>query len=232
MNAGHESRFQNEWWSCPMWLQRSWFAGFLVFVALLRSSNPVWAQGDEQPVCQLPELRLELLQRMEADQKIRKEVNRRLANGENLVAVSTKLGNRMARVDRKNWTWLSRQVRKHGWLGKSLVGEDGARAAWLLVQHADANPKFQRTCLDKMNQLADGEVGAADVAYLTDRVLLAEGKKQRYGTQMRGILRAGKQGLEPLPCESPEQLDALRAEVGLPPMSEYMSHFQNTSAAN
>lgn len=214
-----------------MWLKKNWLVEFVVIVGLLLSSNLMWAQDVEQPVCQLPELRQELLQRMEADQKIRKEVNRRLADGENLVAVSAKLGNKMARVDRKNWTWLSRQVRQHGWLGKSLVGEDGARAAWLLVQHADANPKFQRDCLDKMSQLADGEVGAADVAYLTDRVLLAEGKKQRYGTQMRGIVRDGQQEVEPLPCEAPERLDALRAEVGLPPMSEYMSHFEKTSAA-
>src|SRR5439155_1758694 len=69
----------------------------------------------------------------------------------------------------------------------SLAGEDGAEAAWLLAQHADRDPAFQRRCLDLLAEAAArGEASWMHVAYLTDRVLLAEGKPQEYGTQATG----------------------------------------------
>jgi hypothetical protein len=37
-----------------------------------------------------------------------------------------------------------------------LVGEDGAHAAWLLAQHADRDPAFQRRCLDLLTQAVAG----------------------------------------------------------------------------
>src|SRR5262249_30379594 len=97
--------------------------------------------------------------------------------------------------------------------------KDGANAAWLLVQHADADPKFQRQCLDLMTPLLrDKEVSPQDYAYLTDRVLLAEGEKQQYGTQ---LVVAGDK-FEPRPIQDAENIEKLRAEVGLPPLAEYL----------
>lgn len=34
-----------------------------------------------------------------------------------------------------------------GWPGQRLVGEDGAKAAWFIAQHAIGLPTFQRNCL-------------------------------------------------------------------------------------
>ena len=60
-------------------------------------------------------------------------------------------------------------------------------AAWLLVQDADRDPAFQRSCLGLITEAArHGEATPAELAYLTDRVLLAEGQPQEYGTQMAG----------------------------------------------
>jgi hypothetical protein len=65
------------------------------------------------------------------------------------------------------------------------VGADGASAAWLLMQHAAADRAFLRECLDLMvAALESGEVSPSEVAYLTDRVLLAERQPQVYGTQV------------------------------------------------
>ena len=45
-------------------------------------------------------------------------------------------------------------------------------------------PAFQRQCLDLMTTAAgQGKASHTDLAYLTDRVLLAEGEPQEYGTQ-------------------------------------------------
>ena len=88
----------------------------------------------------------------------------------------------MHTLDTDNSQWLKKIVGQHGWPGRTLVGSTGAHAAWLLIQHADQH--LQKTCLDLMVQAPAGEVEPADIAYLTDRVRLAEGKPQRYGTQV------------------------------------------------
>jgi hypothetical protein len=54
----------------------------------------------------------------------------------------------VATVDADNLAWLKEVVAEVGWPGQSMVGEDGAHAAWLLAQHADQDPAFQRRCLE------------------------------------------------------------------------------------
>jgi hypothetical protein len=117
-----------------------------------------------------------------------------------------------------NTKWLKGVVERHGWPTNRLVGADGARAAWLLVQHADADPEFQRRCLELMAKLPKNEVSQSNLAYLTDRVLLAEGKKQLFGTQFTAV--DGK--WKPRPLEDEANVDKRRAEAGLPPLAEYI----------
>jgi Family of unknown function (DUF6624) len=120
-----------------------------------------------------PDLWAELLRRAARDQDARKRA------GHDWAAVMA--------VDADNLPWLKRVIAGTGWPGRSLVGEDGAHAAWLLVQHADRDPAFQRSCLGLITEAArHGEATPAELAYLTDRVLLAEGQPQEYGTQMAG----------------------------------------------
>jgi hypothetical protein len=115
-------------------------------------------------------------------------------------------------VDADNLAWLKQVVAEVGWPGRSVVGEDGAHAAWLLAQHADSDPTFQRTCLDLVTQAAAcGEASPVELAYLTDRVLLAEGKSQEYGTQFTG--REGR--WVPRRLRDPENVDERRAAMGL-----------------
>ena len=54
----------------------------------------------------------------------------------------------------------------------------------MVLVAADAEPEFQRRCLALLTEaVADGEADPGNLAYLTDRVLCAEGEPQRYGTQ-------------------------------------------------
>jgi hypothetical protein len=156
-------------------------------------------------------LRKELLRMVEVDQAARKEVIK-AAPGESPAF------HKMLDIDRKNTARLKEIVDKHGWPGKSLVGADGAHAAWLLVQHADLDRDFQKRCLKLLERAVKvGEATGTDLAYLTDRVLVAEKKKQLYGTQFRQV----EGNMEPYPIEDEANVDRRRKEVGLSSLAEY-----------
>jgi hypothetical protein len=172
------------------------------------------------PTVQNGELRKELLRRRDEDQAARNAFIAALQEHKKTgkpMSPNAPEFQRVQKADRENTTWLKEVVAKHGWPGKTLVGRDGAFIAWLLVQHADHDPKFQRHCLDLMKAMPPGEIEPRNVAYLTDRVLLAEGKKQVYGTQFHE--QDGKQ--VPRPLEDPDRVDERRKEVGLGPIAEY-----------
>lgn len=155
-----------------------------------------------------PDLRAELLRRAARDQDARLTAERDWG----LVEA----------VDADNLPWLKELIAGTGWPGRSLVGEDGAHAAWLLAQHADRDPAFQRACLTLMTEAAGrGEASRAELAYLTDRVLLAEGQPQEYGTQMAG--RDGR--WQPRKLRNPGTVDQRRAAVGLGPIAGYIARF-------
>jgi hypothetical protein len=177
-----------------------------------------------------PDLRAELLRRVKTDQDARMALIEFMKrHGSDPAKLSadrkaehTKLSEAVAAADKENTARLGKVIDQSGWPTVTQVGKDGAHAAWLLVQHADANPKFQRTCLDLMTKLPKEEVSQTDVAYLTDRVLLAEGKKQLYGTQFTSA--GGK--WEPRPLEEPEKVDERRKAVGLSPLAEYVKQLE------
>jgi hypothetical protein len=55
--------------------------------------------------------------------------------------------------------------------------------------------------------------------------MVNEGRKQVYGAQIVGV----KDGAQiPWPCEESEEMDELRAEVGIEPFDEYVSKFAMT----
>jgi hypothetical protein len=120
-------------------------------------------------------------------------------------------------VDDDNAAWLKKVLDTVGWPGRSLVGEEGSHAAWLLAQHADRRPGLQRRCLELLEvAAAAGEASAADLAYLTDRVLLASGESQIYGTQFTG--QEGRY----VACRlrDPATVDDRRASAGLGTLQE------------
>lgn len=112
---------------------------------------------------------------------------------------------------------------EYGWPTAELVGEEAARAAWLIAQHADRQLEIQRRALQLMEQaVSAGSAGPRELAFLRDRALVNEGRKQVYGTQIAGVTDGSP---VPWPCEEPERMDELRAEVGIEPFDEYVAKF-------
>lgn len=152
-------------------------------------------------------LRQELLRMADADQRIRTAALR-ATNFHGILEVDARHLQRMKQI-----------VRQHGWPGRSLVGEDGAHAAWLLVQHATQDPDFMNRCRGLMERAVKrGEASAKDYAFLVDRVRLQRGKAQLYGTQFIQDSR-GRLILQPL--KDPEDVDERRWKMGLEPLAEY-----------
>lgn len=74
---------------------------------------------------------------------------------------------------------------EYGWPTAERVGEEAARAAWLIAQHADRQLNVQRRALQLMRQaVAAGSASPRELAFLHDRTLVNEGRKQVYGTQI------------------------------------------------
>lgn len=117
---------------------------------------------------------------------------------------------------------LQKILSDYGYPGFDMVGKQGSRDFWLLVQHLDKWPVFQQKVLDAMEkQVLKKNASSGDYAYLTDRVRLNTNRNQWYGTQVsyntdscQAIFR---------PTENPESLNKRRKNVGLDSIEEYLN---------
>jgi uncharacterized protein DUF6624 len=135
----------------------------------------------------------------------------------------------MAIVHRRNGDRLGEMVDAHGWPGRSLVGDDGADAAWLVLHHAIGDPELQRRCLPLLElAAAGGDVPAWHAATLLDSIRFHEGRPQVYGS----VFDWDERG-EMAPCriEHAEGVDERRAAVGLPPLAEQRASVREAAAA-
>lgn len=112
---------------------------------------------------------------------------------------------------------------KYGWLGADVIGRQGNSTLFLVIQHSDQTT--QEKYLPMMREaVKSGKAQGGDLALLEDRVALRQGKKQIYGSQIGRTPETQKYFI--LPLEDPENVDKRRAEVGLQPLADYVSHWQ------
>jgi hypothetical protein len=186
----------------------------MTLLVLLLFAVPVGEAPKSSSEVKEPKIREEILARAKKEQDLRFKLIKE--GGFKPTPEEVKALNE---IDTANRTWLKEIIEKHGWPGKTLVGVDGAHMAWLMIQHADADLPLQKKCLGLLQAaVKQGEATGMDLAYLTDRVLAAEGKKQRYGTQLEQ--KEGKLVLKPVEDEA--NLDARRKELGMQPLAEYL----------
>jgi len=106
---------------------------------------------------------------------------------------------------------------KYGWPSTSEVTEYAAAGAALIINHTtyELRSKYFPMLEESFKK---GEAQPLRYAKMRDRILIEEGKKQLYGTQIKfeNLLR------EPYPIKDPEYVDKRRAEIGLGPLSLYL----------
>lgn len=169
-------------------------------------------------------LQTELLAIREADQSVRVKYNELAQkhgwNAPELVPAAEA----MAKVDAANLPKITALLDERGWIGPELVGAEASGAIFLVIQHADL--PVQKKYLPMMRAaVADGKLRPASLALLEDRIATREGRPQLYGSQLRGD--AGGR-MRVMPIADPEHVDERRAALGLPPMAEYVKHWNLT----
>jgi len=114
-----------------------------------------------------------------------------------------------------------------GWLGVDVLGHKANQALFLVLQHADAQPKLQEAYLPMMREAVEQDhARASELAMFEDRVAVNNGRLQIYGSQIGW--RDGKGFVKPLVDE--EHVNERRAAVGLEPLERYTERFGFTWA--
>jgi hypothetical protein len=135
----------------------------------------------------------------------------------------------MEAVHNANADLLAQVFDVMGWPGRHRLDDDGAAAAFIILQHAIARPEIQRRGLSLMlDAIPQGHANAMDAAYLADRIAIYEGGEQTFGTQFDWDANGQ---LSPAPTRDLATLEERRASVGLPPMSDTITEMRARSAA-
>ena len=166
---------------------------------------------DEAATLTDPALRRELHRRVDADQAARKVM---LASVHDAAR-----GSKVAALDSDNLRWLQTLIARQGLPTAHQVGISGMHWTWILAQHADLEPRFQRTLLLAFEKrFAAGELPAEDLARLTDRVLVNSGRPQQYGTQFDWYTKEFKL----LSRDALIKIEANRTRLALMPLNDYV----------
>jgi hypothetical protein len=113
---------------------------------------------------------------------------------------------------------------KYGFLGFDKVGKEGSNHFWLLVQHCDKYPKFQKKVLKAMNkEVIKGNADPNNYAYLYDRVKVNAGEKQMFGTQVTYETETTGRAIPKIGLVDSANVDKLRKEYTLEPLKDYLN---------
>lgn len=181
--------------------------------ALVALAARRWSQRDSA-------LRVELLSLGERDQQNRRSIDSIVRSAGRGSPKAQAAERKLAEADAPLQTRLRAIVNRYGWPGRRLVGDDAAHAAWLLLQHSDTT--YQRLMLPLIRERARrNDVRAADAALLEDKVRVAEGRPQRFGSALRYTSTPGAPATL-YPIEAEQCVDVRRAKVLLPPLADYL----------
>lgn len=117
---------------------------------------------------------------------------------------------------------LKQIFKQYGFVGFDLAGKEGSQNFWLMIQHSDHNPDFQKEVLEKMKIEVDkGNAKPSNYGLLVDRVMLNIGKQQVYGTQVDYNMETGQ--AFPRNLKDSSEVNKKRKSIGLEPIEEYLN---------
>ena len=108
-----------------------------------------------------------------------------------------------------------------GWPGPDTLGEHGSRTLFLVIQHSDQ--QTQEQYLPIMRAAAEkGNASKSALALLEDRIALAQGKRQLYGSQ---VARSKDGKYYVMPLHNPDSVDIRRHSMGLGTLYYYLKNW-------
>lgn len=125
-------------------------------------------------------------------------------------------------IDRQNQITVVSIFEGCGVPDASVVGKGSIYSMFMVIQHASRKLREKYLPVFKA-QSEKGFLDKATLALMEDRLLMDQGKKQIYGTQVRSIGAASNYELYEL--EDPANVDKRRAAIGLGPIKAYLEHF-------
>jgi uncharacterized protein DUF6624 len=135
-------------------------------------------------------------------------------------ATDTLYGRRLMNLDSTLAAEMVVILDRFGLPTRSMVGPAGSDAAMLIIQHSWP---LQERALASAKALPAGQISPEKLGMLEDRVLVHQGKPQRFGTQFN----AGPDGVFRFaPASDIASLDARRSAAGMPPMRQYVCLFE------
>lgn len=151
-----------------------------------------------------PHLAKQIKEMADIDQRARKLATLKKRGLENLFVYT---------IDGVHNRYIHQIVDGYGYPTKRLIGKEGMKKFWLLVQHQDFDIALQKACLRKCDFEREQK------AYLTDRIFVNLGKKQTYGTQLKVT---SQKRLTSRPIERKIGLDRRRKRMGLSALEAYI----------
>jgi len=113
---------------------------------------------------------------------------------------------------------LEKIIETYGWPKISLVGKEGADAAWLILQHSISRPDFMKKCFSIFESaVKEDEASIEHLACLTDGIRYFSREPQVYGSYFDWN---EKGEFCPWDIEDPEDVDKKRRKMGLNTLEE------------
>ena len=122
------------------------------------------------------------------------------------------------RIRRSNTEWLKGVLGELGWIAAETFGSRTTFHAFIVIQHSDDLSLLRASMPYIEKEFREGDY-AQSFALLRDRLSIRLGLPQKYGTQ----ITMDEEGPLLYPLEDPSRVNQWLAELGLPPLEEYLS---------
>lgn len=165
-----------------------------------------------------PDYAARLAAMVDADQGLRKRIDYLDPDG----PAQQKLDSHVRLVDRVNTERFQALLARCGWPGRAAHGDEALKHAWLLVERGQHDLAFQKQALALVEAAAaGGERQDGRFAELFDRVAVAEGRAQHYGTQL-DTPRDQPCAIFFKPFDKLALVEARRAQLGMGKLYDYL----------
>ena len=125
-------------------------------------------------------------------------------------------------IDRESTSKLKAIVKEIGWPTISKVGKTGSYNAWIIVQHT-TDLDFAKKCLVEMKMNID-DIDKKNIAYLTDKILVSEKKKQVFGTIVETKIIREEMVTKPMPVKNIKEVEKQRKLMGLETLTSQLKN--------